>query len=414
MLYVRSTPTSYVFKNNLFLNENGANNMLSKASGVTVPNEVSNNYFYNCTAEKFWTGLINQDVALANGGAILLKDPVKDAAKLDYTLVNALCISRRIGSSRWNNMGDFYLDTTVSDVESLYSAISAGIPAIQLTPGVYDLRTVVEGGILTTTAPLQLYCEDKSAEIIGAFKLGAGTTSFEVDGLVFNGADKALGNAFEIGEAIDIQKVMIWNCEIKGYNKSVFYGNGDGSQVNVFDFSRNQVHGFGTGQGMLDIRKGTYAALNVSRNTFYDGGRDFIRCDAGIASSIAIENNTFAGCSIDAGNGLLWIRSCADAPENYIVQKNLFLNLTGDKTVLAKTGATVPTMSSNYFFNVGAAFWGGAINQETATANGGVLDADPCNDSATFNFMLKDATLRAADIGDPRWNPSSPNYKKKK
>lgn len=414
VLYVRSTPTSYVFKNNLFLNENGTNNMLSKASGVTVPNEVSNNYFYNCTAEKFWTGLINQDVALANGGAILLKDPVKDAANLDYTLVNALCISRRIGSSRWNNMGDFYLDTTVSDVESLYSAISAGIPAIQLTPGVYDLRTVAEGGILTTTAPLQLYCEDKSAEIIGAFKLGAGTTSFEVDGLVFNGADKALGNAFEIGEAIDIQKVMIWNCEIKGYNKSVFYGNGDGSQVNVFDFSRNQVHGFGTGQGMLDIRKGTYAALNVSRNTFYDGGRDFIRCDAGIASSIAIENNTFAACSIDAGNGLLWVRSCADAPENYIVQKNLFLNLTGDKTVLAKTGATVPTMSSNYFFNVGAAFWGGAINQETATANGGVLDADPCNDSATFNFMLKDATLRAADIGDPRWNPSSPNYKKKK
>ena len=174
------------------------------------------------------------------------------------------------------------------------------------------------------------------------------------------------------------------------------------------------MHGFGTGQGMIDIRKGAYTAINVSKNTFYDGGRDFIRCDKDIAGSIAIVNNTFAACSIDAGNGLLWVRSCAADPSKYNVTKNLFLNLTGEKTVLAKSGATVPTMSSNWFFNVGPAFWTGAISQEVATAGGAVLEADPCAASAEFNFRLTDATLKAADAGDPRWNSSSPSYTKKK
>ena len=52
ILYVRSTPESYILKNNLFLNENGENNLLSKASGITVPTAVANNYFYGCTAGK--------------------------------------------------------------------------------------------------------------------------------------------------------------------------------------------------------------------------------------------------------------------------------------------------------------------------------------------------------------------------
>ena len=165
---------------------------------------------------------------------------------------------------------------------------------------------------------------------------------------------------------------------------------------------------------MIDIRKGVYDAIIVSKNTFYDGGRDFIRCDKEIAGTVAVTNNTFAACSINAGNGLLWVRSCASDPTKYNVKKNLFLNLTGDTTVLAKSGATVPTMDSNYFFNVGPAFWNGAIDQAVATAGGALLEADPCVGSAEFDFKLTDAVLRKADIGDPRWNSASPNYSRRK
>ena len=414
VLYVRSTPDSYVFKNNLFLNENGDNNLLSKASGITVPTAVANNFFYNCVAEKFWTGLINQEVALANGGVILPADPVKDAANHDYTLVDALCLSSNVGAARWNpNAGRVSSEMTVASVAELATAIDAGKTGITLKAGTYDLAEVAESRVISLIAPLSLTGQG-SVEIVGGFKFGAGTTSFTAENIKFSGAEKVVGNAFEIAEAVEMSRIRITGCDIYGYNKSLFYGNGADSRIQVFDFQKNLVHGFGTGQGMIDIRKGAYTAVNVSKNTFYDGGRDFIRCDKDIAGSIAITNNTFGACSIDAGNGLLWIRSCASDPTKYIVSKNLFLNLTGEKTVLAKTGATVPTMNANYFFNVGPAFWNGAIDQATATTGGALLEADPCAGSAEFNFKLTDAALRSADIGDPRWNSASPNYSRRR
>jgi len=117
---------------------------------------------------------------------------------------------------------------------------------------------------------------------------------------------------------------------------------------------------------------------------------------------------------VDAGNGLLWIRSLAADPSKYIVKKNLFLNI-GGKSLLAKSGATVPVMSENFFFNVAEGFFGGAISQEVAVGgNGGILTEDPCAGSAEFNLKLVNADLCKADIGDPRWNSASPNYKGRK
>ena len=415
VLYVRSTPETYVFKNNLFLNENGSNNLLSKASGVTVPDQIAGNFFYNCTSEKFFTGVITEEIATSNGGVVLVNNPVKDAAALDYTLVDALCLASNVGAARWNpNAGRVSSEITVGTVEELTTALDAGKAGITLKAGTYDLREVNESGVITLINPVSLTGKT-GTEIIGGFKLGVGTTSFSAENIRFNGAEKALGNTFEIAEATELTKVQIIGCEIVGFNKSLFYGNGTDSKVDLFDFQKNLVHGFGTGQGMIDIRKGAYALVNISKNTFYDGGRDFARIDKGIAESVAIINNTFAACSIDAGNGLLWIRSCADEPAKYNVQKNLFLNLTGDKTVLAKSGATVPTMGQNWFFNVGGGFFTGAIDQAAATAgNGGILTEDPCAGSAEFNLMLVNADLKKADIGDPRWNSASPNYKPRK
>ena len=409
ILYVRSTPESYVFRNNLFLNEDGGNCKLSKDTGITVPDQVGGNFFYNCTAEAFWTGLINEEVATANGGVVLANNPVKDAANNDYTLVDALCLASNVGAPRWNpSAGQTTADVKVGTVAELQNALDAGKNP-QLKSGVYDLREVADGGVITLVAPVSL-SGTGNVEIIGGFKLGAGTTRFEARGIRFNGSEKALGNAFEISEATELSVLTLEDCEIVGYNKSLFYGNGEGSVVENFTFHRNLVHGFGTGQGMIDIRKGVYGAVTITMNTFYDGGRDFVRIDKGIASSIAITYNTFAACSVDAGNGLLWIRSLADDPSKYLVIKNLFLNI-GGSSLLAKSGATVPTMSGNWFYNVAEGFFGGAIDEATATGNGGgILAEDPCAGSADFNLKLVNADLRAFGVGDPRWNSLSPDY----
>ena len=86
--------------NNLFLNENGENNLLCKSSGVTVPTAMGNNWFYNCTAAKFWTGLITQEIGTAGGG-ILDADPVKDAAAADYTITNSDLAAAGVGPACW-------------------------------------------------------------------------------------------------------------------------------------------------------------------------------------------------------------------------------------------------------------------------------------------------------------------------
>ncbi|MBO4476621.1 MAG: DUF4957 domain-containing protein [Bacteroidales bacterium] len=413
VLYVRSTPESYVVKNNLFLNENGANNLLAK-SGCTVPGEVARNFFYNCTAEKFWSGAITQEAALAGGGVILADDPVKDSANGDYTLTSALCIASEVGAPRWNpNAGSVSSEITVNNVTELATVLDAGKRGITLKAGTYDLRELAESGVINLTAPVYL-TGNGHVEIIGGFKLGVGVTDFVVSGISFNGAEKALGNTFEIAEATQLERILIANCDFNAYNKSLFYGNGADSKVGSFDFRKNLVHGFGTGQGMIDIRKGVYDVIDISENSFYDGGRDFARVDKEIAGSIAITNNTFAACSVDAGNGLLWIRSLADATSRYVVKKNLFLNI-GNNSLLAKTGATVPAMSDNWFYNVGEKFFTGAISQDAAVANGGgILTEDPCAGSAEFKLKLVNPTLKSADIGDPRWNSSSARYIKKK
>ena len=418
VLYVRSTPDSYVVKNNLFLNENGDNNKLSKLdAAVTVPTLMAGNFFYNCTAEAFWTGNITKEIALAKGGVELPANPVKDAAAGDYTLVDALCLASNVGAARWNpNAGRVSSELTVGSLEELLTAIDAGKSALTLKAGTYDLTTI-EGGFLNLVAPLSL--EAKGVVVIqGTIKLGVGTTSFSARGIQFDGKEKTQGNVLEIAEATQLDKVQLVDCEFVAYNKSLFYGNGTDSKVGTFDFQKNLVHGFGTGQGMIDIRKGAYGVINVSKNSFYDGGRDFLRCDAGLAGSIAVVNNTFDACSVNAGNGLLWVRSCADTPEKYVVKNNLFLNI-GENSLLAKVKATVPTMSNNWFFNVGGQFFDvanekAAISQEVATGNGGgILEADPCAGSAEFNMVLTNTDLKAGDVGDPRWNSASPNYVKK-
>ena len=427
VLYVRCTPEGYVFKNNLILNETGSTTKLSKDTGVTVPSTVANNFFFNCTSEAFWSGLVTEAIATANGGVVLPNpdggsgyEPVKDSANHDYTLVSALCLSSKVGAARWNkSAGKVSSQIAVANVDELTAAIEAGKTVITLKAGQYDLtQSGAVSGIVELIAPLSLVGKG-SVELVGGFKLGLGTTSFSADGITFNGKltseSTPIGNVLEIAAATQMDRISITNCELKNYQKSLFYGNGTDSAIGLFDFQKNLVHDFGTGQGMIDIRKGEYSTISVMKNSFYNGGRDFIRCDANIAGSIAIMNNTFDACSVDAGNGLLWVRSCATATERYVVKDNLFLNI-GNNSLLAKKGATVPTMSNNWFFNVGASFFDvagekAAITQEVATGNGGgILDADPCADSAAFNMLLTNADLRAANVGDPRWNSASGAY----
>ena len=216
-----------------------------------------------------------------------------------------------------------------------------------------------------------------------------------------------MGNAIEVAGKINNASIILRSCDIMAYNKSAYYhGSEFSATVNLLSVNACTVTGMGTGQGIFDIRKDTYSTVLIENSTISNGGRDFLRADAGkVTNSLAVRNNTFASTGLGAGNGLLWVRS---TPNSYVVANNLFLNETGaegTKTLLAKTGATKAEMSNNHFFNCDAAnFWTGTYVQEEGTANGGsVLEADPCENSAEFKLTITNQALKDAKVGDPRW-----------
>lgn len=135
-------------------------------------------------------------------------------------------------------------------------------------------------------------------------------------------------------------------------------------EIALLNISGCTVRNFGTGQGMFDMRAGNYGSILIENSTICNGGRDFIRADAGTnAKSIAVRSNTFASTGIGAGNGLFWVRAAADS---YVV-------------------------ADNHFFNCDAEyFWSGTYSQEEGVANGGsVLEADPCADALNGITLLQ-------------------------
>ncbi len=412
ILHVRSTPESFVFSNNLVMYPELSTRVFAKSGDTQQVPVMASNMFYNTDEATYWAGRIDKEQATANGGVVFTSSPVKDLAGGDYTLTDALALSSNVGDPRWNpNAGVVTTEITVSSVEEFRNAIGAGKTAVTLAFGDYDFRTADNSnGDISLSAGITIVGTRKGGAnptIHGAIQLETGISTLVLSNITFDGrgdtGDPAIGVAINVNSAFEAGKVLVSGCEFVGYTKSVYYDN-KGAVLGSWTFNDNLVHGIGTGQGMLDIRKGTIGSLIVSNSTFYDGGRDFLRCDKDIAGSVAVQNNTFASCSIDAGNGLLWVRSCAGDPSRYTVSRNLFVNLTGDKTLLAKSGATAPVFSSNFFFNAGPAFWTGAFDEAAATADGGaVLSADPCTASAEFNLKVTDPVVKAALAGDPRW-----------
>ncbi|MGN1211580.1 MAG: DUF5123 domain-containing protein [Candidatus Cryptobacteroides sp.] len=414
IMYVRATPAAYIMNNNLFINEvkEGAKVILAKATGVTLPTAASTNFFYNIDQENFFSGIFNKEVAAA---VEVTNCPVKDAANGDYTLVDALAMASNVGPRRWNpRSGSVTTDFTVNNTEEFLNAIAVGKSGITMNYGVYDLTAVeanesLSSGVLTLTSPIAIKGVEKSGkkpQIIGGIKLGAGVDNFTLQNVVLDGNSQALGNAIEVDGELNSANIIVRACDFKDYSKSAYYHSTTfAGSVNLFSINACTVRGFGTGQGVFDIRTGTYTTVIIENSTIYNGGRDFLRADAGlVTNSLAVKNNTFASTGVGAGNGLLWVRS---TPNNYVVANNLFINEVSDgtKTLLAKTGATKATMANNHFFNCDSAnFWSGAYTQEDGTANGGsVLDADPCNNTAEFDFTLTNNTLKDAKVGDPRW-----------
>lgn len=432
---------------NLPSNANGFPKFKS-ASGL-VPSVIRNNYFFNCeereefAAYSFWKNLSKED-AIREGGAILPADPCKDAANLDFTLTNGVMMNAGVGDPRWNAMAGSTpsAEITVSDVDGLLTAISAGKKTISLAPGTYDLTTVPEtvtevaSGKITLVSPLNLVGQE-GVIFQGGFIFKAGVTDFSVRGLTLNGA-KTVDNVFEIADAAVVMNAFsVKDCAITAYKNRLFYMNVTGAVTSV-SFENVLVTGVEgadfTSGDFLDVRKGTMTALKVRNSTFANAIRTFARIDAAVAcGSILVQNNTFYhNCYVDSkdNNGIFHVRSTSALASGHIdVKDNLFVNMhraaatpgqaQGFPKLVSKTSSALglPNFSHNYFADVETTenntdaeySWWAYSPQETATAGFGVvLTADVFKDAASGDFTVVHALVTSEGVGDPRWIRSAP------
>ena len=451
IFHVRSTSMTtetFVVTKNLFASMHRAEAAPSQANGYPklVSTNAANiiptftaNYYYDVETEGdycWWTkDRVTAEAALAGYGVVLAEDPFAAAANGDFTLVNALAMSERIGDQRWNpnktvRPEDWF---AVSNIDELLLAVDAGKTNVELAYGTYDF-TAVEAlaGKLTLVNTLNLkgkMRDGKKPEVIGAFKFEGVDAAFSAANIDFNGND-ALDNMMEVSaDAAVLTGVTLRGCEVHNYKNRFFYMNKEGKVANVA-FTNLVVKNMGTSGDFIDIRKGTANVISVKNSTFANGIRTFARVDAKVVcGAMTVENNTFYNlCAVDSkdNNGILHVRATTLSSSNYIVKNNIFASMHREvaepsqangypKLISTNAASQIPTFIGNIYYDVEDvdpySWWTKGSHEvevadfhETAVANGGaVLTESPFtneNPGESGKFNVK---VEYNGVGDPRW-----------
>ena len=458
IFHVRATsisPATFEVTRNLFAsmpapaaapsNANGYPKLVSTNSANIIPT-FSQNYYYGVQSDEtadycFWTkSRITQADALAGYGVLLAEDPFKDAAKGDFTLVNALAMSERIGDQCWNpnktvRPSDWF---AVASVDDLLTAISAGKQNIELAYGTYDLTSgevvneAVSSGKLALVSTLNLKGKSrdgKKPEFIGGFQLTGTDMTFSASGILFNG-NSSVDNFTYVADGASVASINFRNCEVTAYKNRMLYQDKETSVTSAINIIGNIVYGMGTNGDFIDVRKGTAKLLNVKNNTFANGIRTFIRMDASVVcGAVTVENNTFYNlCAVDSkdNNGIFHARSNSLSANNYIVKNNIFASMHKaeaeptqtngyPKLVSTNSASKLPTFIGNLFYDVDDvdpfSWWTKGSHEveaadfrEAATANGGALLTESPFTNETPGETLKfNVKVAHKGIGDPRW-----------
>ncbi len=298
-------------------------------------------------------------------------------------------------------------DLVVNTVSQLKDAISAGKTSIMLamSGSPYDLE-----GTLTINAPVTIKGErdgSKLPVVKGSLKVDgtvAGSVNFK--DISFDGTGQGILIEFS-STFVSADKILFNGCTISSFTKSVVYcSTGSNPTLDTLEFNNCYVTTIGNGQGGFDLRKGNYGDVIIKNSTLENGFRELVRIDAASTtlSKFICENNTFYNPSIKAGSGFFRVRT-ADAAISF--KNNIFIKVnTIDVKFFQDAAATASfAISNNFFFLTSAAkFWTGNITEAQGTAEGGaVLLTNPCPQSASGDYFVTDATVKAAQAGDPRW-----------
>ncbi|MCI2082058.1 MAG: DUF4957 domain-containing protein [Bacteroidales bacterium] len=427
MFYIRSEVGTIDVENNLFMNQQD-NLCFFRGKPEDLTPALKNNWFYNNGAN--WFAILDEtnaynnvaeDEAIANGGGVLSADPVSDATNSDFTLTNPVLQACNVGDPRWNpNAGGSSSDSfTVSNLSDMLAAISAGKSDITLEAGDYDFTTSedasISSGIMSVTKDLTLRGES-GARIIGGFKVsGSEIKSLRLSGLTLDGSSKTIGIVVEEGGTdVDMNSIVVEDCEITGYAKSLFYASSsNGGKIALLSFNGLLMHEVGGSQDEIDIRSGEVDAVVFRNSTACNSAREFFRIDASVVcNTLSVRNNTFYRIGEVSGKtpAFFYVRT---VPATWECSSNIYLNMADNVYFTRSKDETASiALSNNWFYACGANWfkiaddtkaYNNVAEDEAISNGGGVLTENPCPGSETGDFTVS-GTLAGTGTGDPRWN----------
>lgn len=273
--------------------------------------------------------------------------------------------------------------------------------------------------------PFQLYGYEKDGEpgafptVYGNFAIVEGCTSIVLENLAFDGEGYGTQHLLSFGAGISstLSEVTIRNCTFNGFMRGIAYAGSNPVSIDRFTIDDIvMTDTSGEGGEMIGFRAegASFGTISITNSTFNGGGREFMRIsDTGdpvtTIGTLTIANNTFNSiCTYSGGSGIFY---CCPQPSSFTFSKNIFLNMAdasypSNGSVWGRSGHTPkPTVSGNFFYNVGQNFWDEDVfTEEMAIADGGaVLAEDPCAESVAGDLHILDGTVMAANAGDPRW-----------
>lgn len=337
------------------------------------------------------------------------------ASETEYTakLMNG---KKTRGTVAFKTLIDFGNATVVNEGDDLASVLdnAAENTSIVIVSGTFDLGEYA----LTKSVSISGYKSSDKPIINGRFIVNESTLSLSLTNLIVDGQN-AQDNLLELKHAnSNVQSLNITGCEIRNTKKHLIYANKVGKFGNITIDNCIVENVKDTDGDGIDLREGCeLTSLSVSKSTFRNGFRTFLRCQVKNTATVSFEKCTFYNiCTVDnSNNSGIFQMDKTTASSQLSVKNCLFYGIgvesptnkgSGVWAKVKKMKATA-TYAQNYYFKC-PNLWNNDSNAGSFYANNhadvATETVDPeFNDAESGDLTITNQTVLDLAIGDPRW-----------
>ena len=237
----------------------------------------------------------------------------------------------------------------------------------------------------------------------GRFIFSSDVASFRMSNIIFD-VENNYGNFLE-AKGGSLGSLTLEGCEIKKTKNNMIYGNADGKfgTITINECIISNIGG--SGDGIIDVRKGALTKVFLTNSTITDVKRTFIRI--GVPTAFTMKNCTLYKVStldhkdnrglfsLENGNTLN-VENCLFYGIGLKSPQNVNSGVWGRSDKMKATA----TYANNYYFDC-PNLWNNLHKENYSSV---ATECDPqFADAANGDFTVQSQDLKDNQVGDPRW-----------